>query len=181
MDEERKLAEVGSGPGGATAGKADSGELYGLAGFFSAELRAAFDRVKLQLAVLDETVGLDSISIMISPKVAESFFRLVEKLVASELASSDVFNKFSDIAKTGSALAGRCWLHHLRRQRGEPMRDAAKWWSDGHGQQSILPATCNKQRRDAARSTLLPTATTGKKKGCAALWSSLYSHVCDRG
>ena len=50
MDEEgllRKLAEIGSGPGGATAGKADSGELYGLAGFFSAELRAAFERVKL--------------------------------------------------------------------------------------------------------------------------------------
>ena len=37
MDEEgllRKLAEIGSGPGGATAGKADSGELYGLAEFF---------------------------------------------------------------------------------------------------------------------------------------------------
>ena len=120
MDEEgllRKLAEIGSGPGGATAGKADSGELYGLAGFFSAELRAAFDRVKLQLAELDATVGLDSISIMTSPKVAEAFFRLVEKLVASELASSDVFNKFSDIAKT---------------------------------------------------------ATTAKKKGYAALWSSLY-------
>jgi hypothetical protein len=63
MDEEgllRKLAEIGSGPGGATAGKPDSGELYGLAGFFSAELRAAFDRVKLQLAVLDDTVGLDN-------------------------------------------------------------------------------------------------------------------------
>ncbi len=43
MDEEgllRKLAEIGSGPGGATAGKADSGELFGLAGFFSTELRA---------------------------------------------------------------------------------------------------------------------------------------------
>jgi hypothetical protein len=132
MDEEgllRKLAEVGSGPGGATAGKGDSGELYGLAGFlsgelyglagfFSGELRAAFDRVKLQLAVLDDTVGLDSISIVTSPKVAESFFRLVEKLVASKLARSDVFNKFSYIAKT---------------------------------------------------------ATTGKKKGYAALWSSLYS------
>ena len=63
MDEEgllRKLAEIGSGPGGATAGKADSGELHGLAGFFSAEVRAAFDRVKLQLAELDDTVGLDN-------------------------------------------------------------------------------------------------------------------------
>jgi hypothetical protein len=75
MDEEgllRQLAKVGSGPGGTTAGKADSGELYRLAGFFSAELRAASDRVKHQLAVLDDTVGLDSISIMTSPKVAES-------------------------------------------------------------------------------------------------------------
>jgi hypothetical protein len=63
MDEEgllRKLAEIESGPGGATAGKADSDELHGLAGFFSAEVRAAFDRVKLQLAVLDDTVGLDN-------------------------------------------------------------------------------------------------------------------------
>ncbi len=52
--------------------------------------------------MLDDTVGLDSILIMTSPKVTESFFRLVEKLVASELASSDVFNKFSDIAKTAT-------------------------------------------------------------------------------
>jgi hypothetical protein len=95
----------------------DSGELFGLAGIFSSDLRAAFDRVSSQLAVLDSTAGLGSISVLTSPKVAESFFRLVEKLVACEVASADVFNKFSDIAKT---------------------------------------------------------ATTGKKKGYAALWTSLY-------
>lgn len=113
----RKLQEVAAGPGGATAGNVDSGELFGLAGLFSFDLRAAFDRVSCQLAVLDGTAGLDSISVLTSPKVAESFFRLVEKLVSCEIASADVFNKFSDIAKT---------------------------------------------------------ATTGKKKGYAALWSSLY-------
>ncbi len=78
----------------------------GLAGFFSAELRAAFDRVKLRLAELDDTVGLDSISIMTSPKVAESFFRLVEKVVASELASSDVFNKFSGVDAVSALCLG---------------------------------------------------------------------------
>ena len=78
----RKLQEVASGPGGATAGNVDSGELFGLAGLFSSDLRAAFDRVSSQLTVLDSTTGLDSISVLTSPKVAESFFRVVEKLVA---------------------------------------------------------------------------------------------------
>ena len=63
-----KLQEAGSGPGGATAGNVDSGELFGLAGLFSSDLRAAFDRVSSQLAVLDSTTGLDSISVLTSPR-----------------------------------------------------------------------------------------------------------------
>jgi hypothetical protein len=90
-----KLQEVGSGPGGATVGNLHPGELLLLAKFFSADLRSIFERVKVQLAVLDSPAGSDSISILTSPKVAEAFFRRVEKLVAGEVASSDVFINFN--------------------------------------------------------------------------------------
>ena len=54
-----KLQEVGSGPGVATAGNVDSGELLLLARCFSADLRSIFERVAVQLAVPMARTGLD--------------------------------------------------------------------------------------------------------------------------
>ena len=54
------LQEAGSGPGGATAGNVDSGELLLLAICFSADLRSIFERVTVQLAVpMAGRTGLD--------------------------------------------------------------------------------------------------------------------------
>ena len=54
------LQEAGSGPGGATAGNVDSGEVLLLARCFSADLRSIIERVTVQLAVpMAGRTGLD--------------------------------------------------------------------------------------------------------------------------
>ena len=68
------LQEAGSGPGGATAGNVDSGELLLLARCFSADLRSIFERGPVQLAVpMAGRTGLDVV-IWPSPKMAEAVF-----------------------------------------------------------------------------------------------------------
>ena len=105
----RKLQEVASGPGGATAGNVDSGELLLLARCFSADLRSICERVPVQLAVPQWPAGPDSMSLSgPARKRRKHFFRRVEKLVAGEVPSSKTVTSWPAARLQARRTAGCC-------------------------------------------------------------------------